>query len=238
MTNRSLLCLHLLVSTVAAFWLFSACCIQSPPPEQPSPLVIREPQPAGVEKEKSTLPPPDTGLEPGQNDICPQTSDKRKILVSEREHDQCYHVQPGAETTKKKGHRTTGRCQPQSLVYARCRTGVTACRLGDTSPVQWFSCARKNGDTTPVPTAGSIMVLDVNLKHSMSTGHPVYVEQVKANGNGTWLLRISHTNYDRKCHLDRDARVLFNPAHMTATFESGPWANWSCDLKVLGFILR
>lgn len=133
---------------------------------------------------------------------------------------------------------TTGRCQPQSLIYARCRTGFMTCRLGDTSPVQWFACAKKNGATTSMPTAGSVLVLDGNSRRRMPTGHPVYVEAVKANKNGTWTLRITHTNYDRKCHLDLDATVLFDPKHMTASFQTGPWSPWAKDLQALGFILR
>jgi hypothetical protein len=234
MINRSLL--HLLIFLIL---LLSAGCVPSPPPEQPALPADQEQPPPGVEKENKVLSPSDAGPDLEQNDICSQTPDPQKILISERVRDQCYHLQPGSVTTKKKGHQAAiGRCQPQSLIYARCRTGVTTCRMGDTSPVQWFSCAKKNGGTTHIPTAGSIMVLDTNHKRRMSTGHPVYVEQVKANGNGTWDLRISHTNYDRKCHLDLDAKVLFDPTHMTASFKSGPWSCWACDLKVLGFILR
>jgi hypothetical protein len=234
MINRSLV--QILISPIIAFLLFSAGCVPLPAPEQPA---GQDQPPTSGERESSPLSPADAGPDLGKNDVCSQTLDPQKILISERERDQCYHLQPGAVTTKKKGHRASvGRCQPQSLIYARCRTGVTTCRMGDTSPVQWYSCAKKNGSTTHIPTAGSIMVLDTNHNRRMSTGHPVYVEQVKANGNGTWDLRISHTNYDRKCHLDLDAKVLFDPAHMTASFKSGPWSCWACDLKVLGFILR
>ncbi len=135
-------------------------------------------------------------------------------------------------------YRTVGLCQPQSLIYARCRTGIKTCQLGDTSPVQWFACARKNGATTAIPTAGSVIVLDANSGRNMPTGHPAYVEEVAKNQDGTWTLRISHTNYDRKCHLDQDATVLFDPKRMTASFESGPWGPWAKNLKVMGFILR
>ena len=141
-------------------------------------------------------------------------------------------------TTKTKVVHTTGRCQPQSLIYARCRTGIATCRLGDTSPVQWFACARKNNSTSATPVTGSVIVLDVNTRRGMPTGHPAYVEAVKKNQDGTWTLRISHTNYDRKCHLDLDATVLFDPKRMTASFATGPWASWAKDLKALGFILR
>ncbi len=141
-------------------------------------------------------------------------------------------------TTATKVVRTTGRCQPQSLIYARCRTGIMTCRLGDTSPVQWFACARKNNSTSSTPVVGSVIVLDVNTRRGMPTGHPAYVEAVKKNQDGTWTLRISHTNFDRKCHLDQDATVLFNPKRMTASFVTGPWGPWAKDLKALGFILR
>ncbi len=134
--------------------------------------------------------------------------------------------------------RTVGRCQPQSLIYARCRTGIKTCRLGDTSPVQWFACARKNGATSSLPLAGSVIVLDANTRRGMPTGHPAYVEEAGKNSDGTWTLRISHTNYDRKCHLDLDAEVIFYPTTMTASFASGHWSAWAKHLKVLGFILH
>lgn len=222
---------HLFIAAIVASLLFSAGCVQAPPPSS------QEQQPARAEKDKN-MSLPDTGLEPEQNGTCPQSPDEQKIRDSEKGRARCYSLQPGAVTHTKKGHRKIGRCQPQSLIYARCRTGFMSCRLGDTSPVQWFHCARKNRITTSRPTTGSVMVLDVNSRRGMPTGHPVYVEQVKANGDGTWLLRISHTNYDRKCHLDLDATVLYNPAHMTASFRTGPWSTWASDLKVLGFILN
>lgn len=134
--------------------------------------------------------------------------------------------------------RTVGLCQPQSLIYARCRTGIKTCQMGDTSPVQWFACARKNGATTAIPVAGSVIIIDTHRERNMDTGHPAYVEEVQRNDDGTWKLRISHTNYDRKCHLDQDAQVLFDPRTMTATFQTGPWAPWAHRLRVLGFIVR
>ncbi|ADW17088.1 hypothetical protein Despr_0914 [Desulfobulbus propionicus DSM 2032] len=143
-----------------------------------------------------------------------------------------------AATTRVVTTRTVGLCQPQSLIYARCRTGITTCRLGNTSPVQWFACARANSATSAMPAAGSVIVLDANTGRNMPTGHPAYVEEVRNNPDGTWTLRISHTNYDRQCHLDQDATVLFDPRRMTASFESGPWGPWAKNLKVLGFILR
>jgi hypothetical protein len=135
-------------------------------------------------------------------------------------------------------YRTVGICQPQSLIYARCRTGITTCRLGNTSPVQWFACARQNRAISSTPVAGSVIVLDANSGRNMPTGHPAYVESAHHNPDGTWRLRISHTNYDRQCHLDLDANVTFFPSTMTASFESGPWAPWAKQMQVLGFIIR
>lgn len=140
--------------------------------------------------------------------------------------------------TQKTISRTVGLCQPQSLTYARCRTGIDTCRLGNTSPVQWFGCARANKATSTVPVAGSVIVIDTHPERRMHTGHPAYVEEARRNGDGSWSLRISHTNYDRKCHLDLDAMVRFFPRTMTASFETGPWSPWAKHLKVLGFILR
>lgn len=162
--------------------------------------------------------------------------------------DRCYSLRPGKKIpcTKivkgKNGKKkkvlatTTSRCQPQSLIYARCRTGIDTCRLGDTSPVQWFACARKNNATISTPQAGSVIILAANKRHCMPTGHPAYVEEVCPNGDGTWTLRLSHTNYDRKCHLDQDAQVVFSPKTMRVRFVTGPWSTWAKDLKVLGFI--
>jgi hypothetical protein len=150
----------------------------------------------------------------------------------------CFKLQPGKTTKTKSGKTVTGRCQPQCVPYARCRSGIMTCRLGDTGPVEWYECARKNKATTLTPTAGSIMVIDVNTRRKMPTGHLGYVEEVCPNPDGTWTLRFSHTNYDRKCHLDLDAKVLFNPKTMTATFLTGAWKAWAKDLKICGFILR
>ena len=82
------------------------------------------------------------------------------------------------------------------------------------------------------------MVLAANAQRKMYTGHPVYVEEVCPEKDGSWRLRISHTNYDRRCHLDHNAWVHFFPQRMTASFTTGPWAPWAKNLRVLGFILR
>jgi len=245
-----------------AFLFAATGCARTPHPDQSALPAEATTSVPGTEQTKRPVDAEATEKSENLQGKCP---DQRTILNSERNRASCFHLQPGvtvtkkvkttgkkgqkttSKTTTKKGQktttktivkRTTGRCQPQSLIYARCRTGIMTCRLGDTSPVQWFACAKKNGDATSTPTAGSVMVLAVNTGRGMPTGHPMYVEAVKENQDGTWTLRITHTNYDRKCHLDQDATVLYHPRQMSANFQSGPWATWAKDLKALGFILR
>jgi hypothetical protein len=128
-------------------------------------------------------------------------------------------------------------CQPQCIPYARCRTQSSTCRLGNTSPVQWFRCEEKRGATSTVPKAGALMAVDSNHAHNMPTGHTLYVEEVCPNPDGTYRLRVSHTNYDRRCHLEEDAWVVYDPRAMRADFTSGHWVRWAKGLKVQGFIL-
>lgn len=200
---------------------------------------------AGQEDEKSVCIGEESAESPAEEEAAELQSFTQEVVDMQEtwgtgaDHALCYKFQPGVVTAKKKKKKISkavGYCQPQSLIYARCRTGIATCKLGDTSPVQWFTCARKMGNTSTVPTGGSIMVLDVNTRRKIYTGHPVYVEHAKKNGNGTWQLRISHTNYDRQCHLDQDAKVIFDPGKMTVSFQTGPWSCWAQDLKVLGFI--
>lgn len=129
-------------------------------------------------------------------------------------------------------------CQPQCIPYARCRTGSTSCQLGNTSPVQWFLCEQARGYTSAIPQPGSLMAIGINHRHHITTGHTLYVEEVCANADGTYKLRVSHSNYDRRCHLEEDALVHYDPNTMEADFLTGNWAPWGEDLPVQGFILQ
>lgn len=222
--------------------MLSGCAKTVPQPSQPARMqgesVTNIPQtPLAEEIPKPSAPPQ---AKPGPK---PESAEEPPCLECEtvspdQNRADCFKLKPGKTTKNSKGKTVTGRCQPQCIPYARCRSGIMTCRLGDTSPVQWFQCARKNKATTSIPKAGSIMVIDVNARRKMSTGHLGYVEEACPNRDGTWTLRFSHTNYDRKCHLDLDAKVLFNPKTMTASFLSGHWKTWAKDLKILGFVLR
>ena len=189
---------------------------QEPAPEM-APKAEPEPKPQSVEK--------------------PPCLECEAVTTGQNRAD-CFKLQPGKTARTKSGKTVTRRCQPQCVPYARCRSGIMTCRLGDTGPVDWFKCARRNKATSSIPKAGSIMVIDVNTRRKMPTGHLGYVEEACPNPDGTWTLRFSHTNYDRKCHLDLDAKVLFNPKTMTATFVTGAWKAWARDLKICGFIVR
>jgi surface antigen len=253
---------RLLIVFAAILLLVAGCGKHTKPPQQaPEPATAQQHSVAPVEEASPAE--QEEGDRPGS------CRDEQAIRASEHGRAACFHLQPGATTTRvvkhqvpaksakgahavKKGAKTaakthtttetkvvhTGRCQPQCVIYARCRTGFATCRLGDTGPVQWFACAAKNGATSSHPHVGSVMVFAAHSGHGMPTGHVAYVEAAKKHGNGTWQLRISHTNYDRKCHLDQDAMILFDPKQMTVTVETGPWAPWGKHLKILGFILR
>ncbi|NCD25726.1 MAG: CHAP domain-containing protein [Deltaproteobacteria bacterium] len=224
------LTLRLLI--LALILTVSACAKKAPEPMPPAPQE-RAPEPAPLPRPEVTPAP----VQPAEDESCAEC----EALNQGKSSEACFKLQPGKTIKVKKGKKTktiTTRCQPQSLIYARCRTGIMTCRLGDTSPVQWFACARKHKATTSTPKPGSVMVLDVNKRRGMPTGHPAYVEDATRNSDGTWTLRISHTNYDRKCHLDKDAKVIFYPNTMEASFMTGPWGAWAKKLKVRGFILR
>jgi hypothetical protein len=129
-----------------------------------------------------------------------------------------------------------GRCQPQCLIYARCRSGFMSCRLGNTTSLSWWPCARAQGLTSQVPLAGSVMLLGKQASARMRVGHAVYVEEVCALKDGRFLLRVSHANYDRRCSLDLDAKVLYDPRTRTADFLTGAWKKLARSLKALGFV--
>ena len=237
----------LFVSLLGVVLLLSGCAVAPPPADDGKPQIAGD---SCVGERK--LPLADyaavatsAGLPPGGSAGCGQCQQ-----AEEGDRDSCFDLRPGKSVPctrtvklkngKKKTVRTTrtSRCQPQSLIYARCRSGIDNCRLGDTSPVQWFACARKQGVTSPVPRAGAVIILDADRRRNMPTGHPAYVEEVCPNNDGTYTLRLSHTNYDRRCNLDSDARVVFCAKTMKARFVTGPWSRWARDLKVLGFIVR
>ena len=137
---------------------------------------------------------------------------------------------------KKVNKVTKGRCQPQCLIYARCRSGFMSCRLGNTTSLSWWPCARAQGLTSQDPLPGSVMLLGRQDKVRMRVGHAIYVEEVCALENGQFLLRVSHSNYDRRCSLDLDAKVIYNPRSRTANFLTGAWKKWAKSLKVFGFV--
>ena len=214
----------------------TACAKPAPGPARPA---TAAPQEAPLPPQNATTAPAQADAKAGGQPDAPEGMCMEcESVTPDKDRGGCFKLQPGKTTRNKKGKTVTGRCQPQSVIYARCRSGITTCRLGDTGPIQWFECARRSGNTSAVPKAGSVMVVGSEKRHNMTTGHVGYVEEACPNPDGTWTLRFTHTNYDRKCHLDQDAKVLFNPKTMRAAFQSGPWKPWARDLKILGFILR
>lgn len=130
-----------------------------------------------------------------------------------------------------------GLCQPQCIPYIRCRSGLSSCRLGNTSPVQLFHCEKKRNNTSRIPLPGSLLSIGIERKHNITTGHTLYVEEVCDLPDGSYKVRVSHSNYDRKCHLDENAWMIYDPKQMTANFISGEWKVWAKRLPVQGYIL-
>jgi len=142
----------------------------------------------------------------------------------------------GKKVEKTKKIVTAGRCQPQCLIYARCRSGFMSCRLGNTNSLSWWPCAQAQGLTSQIPVPGSVMLLEKQDDSHMRAGHAVYVEEVCRLKSGQFLLRVSHANYNRRCGLDLNAKVLYTPQTRTANFLSGAWAKWAKSLKAFGFV--
>jgi len=143
---------------------------------------------------------------------------------------QCYSLRAG-------GHH--GRCEPQGLIYARCRSGNMSCRGNyELSPIGWYQCADKNGLTSQTPAGHAVMILGDNSHHKMKTGHVFYVERVAHKGGDKWELVLSHTNYDRLCHLETEAVGDYDARTKNLAMRSGQWKQWGKDLRALGFIVK
>lgn len=147
----------------------------------------------------------------------------------------CYDLQPAGSQQKKVKSR---RCEPQSLPFARCRSGINSCRLGwNNGPLTWFACEKQRGNSSLIPSAGSVLILAAN-KHNMPTGHVAFVEKVVQADPSTFRLIFSHTNYDRKCSLETDIEATYNSDTRTLDIFTGAWKDWGRKLPVAGFILR
>jgi hypothetical protein len=152
-----------------------------------------------------------------------------------RSTQECYHLQPAGSQQKKIKSR---RCEPQSLPFARCRSGITSCRLGwNNGPLTWFACEKQHGNTSLIPTPASVLILAAN-KHNMPTGHVAYIEDIIAKNPPLYRLIFSHTNYDRNCSLETDIEAEYNSSTKTLDIHSGAWKVWGKGLPVAGFILR
>lgn len=128
------------------------------------------------------------------------------------------------------------RCEPQSLTYARQRSGIMTSRNGaDNGPLTWFASERASGRATNDPMAGSVLILG-GQGHGMPTGHVAYVEKVVRESPSTYRLVFSHTNYDRRCHLETDIEAIYHRDAMTLDIMEGAWKDWGRGLKVAGFI--
>lgn len=177
--------------------------------------------------------PLDTSLPP---DLAPEYLVEHPPSAKGRTTQECYQrTTSGAKQAKKK----TRRCEPQSLPFARCRSGIlnSCCQGRENGPLTWFACEKREGDTSQVPQANSILILGAN-KHNMPTGHVAYVEKVVQAEPPTYRIIFSHTNYDRQCSLETDIEATYNSDTKTLDIFTGAWKDWGKKLPVAGFILR
>lgn len=146
--------------------------------------------------------------------------------------------EPGARQPKPKHRKkSSGRCEPQSLTYARQRSGIMRSRTGpENGPLTWFASEKRLGMTSIEPASGSVLILGAHKKHGMPTGHVAFVEQVHLEGPSQYWLVFSHTNYDRKCSLETNIEARYNSAAQTLDIFSGAWQAWGQGLNVAGFI--
>lgn len=152
-----------------------------------------------------------------------------------RSTQECY--QPPAKGPQGKKIKSQ-RCEPQSLPFARCRSGISSCCLGwNNGPLTWFACEKKHNNTSVVPAANSVLILAAN-NHNMPTGHVAYVEEVIATEAPNYRIVFSHTNYDRRCSLETNIEALYNSSTKTLDVLTGAWKDWGKKLPVSGFILR
>jgi hypothetical protein len=146
----------------------------------------------------------------------------------------CYNLRSGGRTKSGKH----GRCEPQSLTYARCRTKVDSCRTHhENGPLTWYQCETRRSNTSATPGDGFVLILGKN-RHGMPTGHVMVVEKAEQKGTGTWRLVLSHTNYDRRCHLERDIEATYHQGAKTLDIHTGAWKAWGKGLPVAGFIVE
>lgn len=150
---------------------------------------------------------------------------------------ECFQLRPAPAGSGKK--KRTGRCEPQSLPFARCRSGIASCRLGrENGPLTWFACEQQRGNTSTVPKSGSILILAANGRRGMPTGHVAYVEEVVPLGATEYRLVFSHTNYDRRCSLETSIEATYDSVARTLDIHGGAWQAWGKGLSVAGFILE
>ncbi len=176
--------------------------------------------------------PLDTGFSPEPAEKSAGTPETLK----RRSTKECYQRSASVAKQSKKKKR---RCEPQSLPFARCRSGIlkSCCLGGENGPLTWFACEKKEGDTSAIPQDGSILVLAAN-KHNMPTGHVAYVEKVSTANPPIYQIIFSHTNYDRQCSLETDIKATYNSDTKTLDIFTGAWKDWGKKLPVAGYILR
>ena len=227
------------VRVVSEFFLFvllaSGCVRHEPLADLPmGRTTTRETQPLAPAQAQSG-----TSVAPANESLPDQSSLPEDFLPAlarqGRATAECFQLRPGGQSNKRVKSR---RCEPQSLPFARCRSGIDSCRAGhENGPLTWFACEKQRGNTSLIPRPGSILILAANNRRKMPTGHVAYVEKVIAQSGTVYRLTFTHTNYDRRCSLESNIKATYDSAAQTLDIHDGNWS-WGKGLPVAGFILE
>ena len=170
--------------------------------------------------------------------VAAKRKDKKGIATKKAPTTAKATVAEQSKTTKQRTvKKSSGRCEPQSLTYARQRSGIMRSRNGvENGPLTWFASEKQNGMTSDQPVSGSVLILGADKGHGMPTGHVAFVEQAHPSGSSRYKVIFSHTNYDRKCSLETNIEAVYDSAAKTLDIYSGAWQPWGRGLRVAGFI--
>ena len=131
-------------------------------------------------------------------------------------------------------------CQPQCVAHARQSAKIFTHRVGNhRGAIDWFRLAQKYGHTRQWPGTGKIrlpLVLPPQRGLNPRFGHVVFVKNSDILEDGkTYLLKISHTNFDNACSHEQ-AQARLHTESMYLEFLDGFFTGKR--FKVSGFITQ
>lgn len=124
-------------------------------------------------------------------------------------------------------------CYPQCVTHSRERSGIVTCRVGSGGAIDWFNCEKGRGNTSSTPKKRGVLVLKPQDGLGW-TGHAIYVEKKEKKEDHKYSLRLSHSNFDCACSIEKKVKATYYKDKKKVKFKSGAWKDHK--LKVAGFI--